>query len=74
MLNRGTIRIDVSNSGIVIVCDVCPHWYSFQFTRVKAWRAAAEHEELCHPETTQARRSLYQAMRRAGNSPAVESA
>lgn len=62
----GTIKIDVSRaSGIVIVCDDCPHWYAFRFTRIEAWKAAVDHEERCHPERTQARRALDCATRHA---------
>ena len=65
MRQRGAIHLDPSrSSGILVVCDDCPHWWAFQFDTVAAWRSAANHEELCHPERVAARKALQMAMTR----------
>lgn len=42
-------KIDRSTTGILIVCEACPHWFAFALTEHAAHDSACRHESLVHP-------------------------
>ncbi|WP_417561864.1 hypothetical protein [Microbacterium sp.] len=48
-MTRSPIHLETSSTGVVVYCDLCPHWRSFRFTKPEAWDSACEHEKLTHP-------------------------
>lgn len=59
------LKVDCTQNGCVVVCDECPYWTGFRFSREDAWRAGREHERLVHPSATQATAALAGYRRRA---------
>jgi hypothetical protein len=49
------IRIDATEISVVVYCTSCGHWASFAWTQAEAELTAIQHEELVHPESTNAR-------------------
>lgn len=43
------IKLDSSSaSGILITCTQCPHWFSFRFDRLEAYRSGEDHQQRVH--------------------------
>lgn len=56
---RGRLHVDYSpDTGAVVACHDCPHWFAWRWTRVEAWEAARAHELRCHPGSMQATTAL----------------
>jgi hypothetical protein len=49
------IRIDATEISVVVYCTSCGHWAAFAWTQAEAELTAIQHEELVHPESTNAR-------------------
>ena len=67
------IKLDISSaSGILITCTQCPHWFSFRFDRLEAYRSGEDHAQRVHEvdqETAaQARRQYESRARHAARS------
>lgn len=58
------IRLDCSQSVIVIVCTECDFWRAMRFTKTEAWKCAAEHEKRSHPGVVQAQNALSKHLQR----------
>ncbi|SDO77704.1 hypothetical protein SAMN04487848_2058 [Microbacterium sp. ru370.1] len=55
-----TLRLDKSKvTGVVIVCDECPHWSAFRFDVEEGWVCAVDHEQRVHPGQHQAKRAAH---------------
>lgn len=65
-------KIDVSSSGILIVCTDCPFWFAFAFDMADAQNRSCDHEERVHPgmNVASTRRSKW-AARHAADSAKV---
>jgi hypothetical protein len=59
------IKLDCSDaSGILITCTECPHWFSFRFDRLEAYRSGEDHAQRVHgldARTASTARRLWQS-------------
>ncbi|WP_345751385.1 hypothetical protein [Microbacterium rhizophilus] len=47
------IKLDKSDSSIVLTCDLCPWWSALAIGKPNAWTSAEQHERIAHPELPQ---------------------
>lgn len=49
------IKLDESDTSVVVYCTDCGHWRAFTWTREEGEAAAIRHEENVHPTSYAAR-------------------
>lgn len=58
------IKLDVSDTSVVVKCSDCPHWYAFAWDRARAFLSAEAHLVAVHdvePARAAERRRQYDA-------------
>lgn len=59
------IKIDVSDSSVIMHCERCRCWFAFADDQADAHDRAVAHEQRVHPGETHAERAREQFRRRA---------
>lgn len=66
--NASPIKLDCSESLIVIYCTEHPWWRACRFHKDEAWDSACGHEQREHPHDYRQRNAREQRVRRAVHS------